>query len=176
MLNVDRSGLLTICIYSHTRWISFIPIPDISPAYLVRQHQNLHSSTMKHELSSIAEQPWHPRLCTQYSANRLTTTSVLGFPSRMGFGGEVGKGNYTEETDRRYSMRRKCAVEERSHLMENIRKLVLPFVRLFSVSHHIHYFIHLVFLLSCRSHSLPYTIPLSLVSLITFLYPNCSYQ
>ena len=38
-------------------------------------------------------------------------------------------------------------------------------------------FIHLVSLLFCRSHSLLYTIPLSLpVSLISFLYPNCSYQ
>ena len=61
-------------------------------------------------------------------------------------------------------------MEERSHLMEDIGKPVLPFVRLFSVSHRIHfYFIHLVFLLFCRSHSLPYTIKLSLVSLITLL-------
>jgi len=30
-------------------------------------------------------------------------------------------------------------VEERSHLMEDIRKPVLPFVRLFSVHHRIHY-------------------------------------
>jgi len=36
-------------------------------------------------------------------------------------------------------------VEERSHLLEDIRKPVLPFVRLFSVSHRISLFIHLVF-------------------------------
>ena len=77
---------------------------------------------MKHKLSSIAEQPWHPWLCTQYSPNRLITTSVLGFSPRMGFGWEVGKSHYAEETDQRYSTRRKCAVEERSHLTEDIRK------------------------------------------------------
>ena len=93
---------------------------------------------MQHEPSSIAEQPWHPRLYTQYSANRLTTTSVLGFSPRMGFDSEVGKGYYAEETDERYGTRRKCAVEERSHLKEDIRKPVLPFIRLFSISHRIH--------------------------------------
>jgi len=143
--------------------ISFIPIPDINPAYLVRQHQHLRSSTTKHELSPIAEQPWHPRLCTQYSANRLTTTSVFGFSPRKGFGSEVGKGNYAEETDQRYSTRRKCAVEERSHLTEDIRKPVLPFVRLFSVRHRIHYLFTWFLSYFCRSHSLPYTIPLSLL-------------
>jgi len=59
---VDHSRLLTICIYSHARWIgnlttkrpithyafercltrvSLIPISDINPAYLIRQHQPL---------------------------------------------------------------------------------------------------------------------------------------
>ena len=52
-----------------------------------------------------------------------------------------------EETDQRYGTRRKCAVEERSHLTEDIRKPILPFVRLFSVSHSIHYFIPLISLL-----------------------------
>ena len=32
-----------------------------------------------------------------------------------------------------------CAVEERSHLKEDIKKPVLPFARLLSVSHHIHF-------------------------------------
>jgi len=59
---------------------------------------------------------------------------------------KVGKGNYTEETDQRYGTRRKCAVEERSHLTEDIRKPVLPFVDLFF----------------CRSaHSLFYSLGLS---------------
>jgi len=94
---------------------------------------------MKHELSSIAEQSWNPRLCAQYSAGRLTTTSVLGFSPWMGFGWEVGKDHYAEETDQRYGTHRKCAVEERSHLKDDIRKPLLPFVRLFSVSHRIHF-------------------------------------
>jgi len=64
----------------------------------------------------------------------------------MGFGGEVGKSHYTEETDQRYGTRRKCAVEERSHLTEDIRKPVLPFVRFLLVIAFI-LFIHLVFLL-----------------------------
>ena len=128
---------------------------------------------MKHKLSSIAEQPWHPQLCTQYSASRLTTTSVLGFSPRMRFGREVGKGHYAEETDQRYGTRRKCAVEERSHLKEDIRKPFLPlFVCYQSVIAFIIYSLGLSTF--CRSHSLPHTIPLYLlVSLITFLYPNC---
>ena len=129
----------------------------------MRQDQDLCSSTTKHELSATAEQPWHPRLCTQFSANRLTTTSVLGFSPGKGFGWEVGKGNYAEETDQRYSTRRKCAVEERAHLTEDIRKPVLPFVRLFSVRHRIHYLCTGFLSYFCGSHSLSYTIPLSLL-------------
>jgi len=89
--------------------------------------------------SIIAEQSWHPRLCTQYSASRLTTSLVLGFSPRMRFSWEVGKGNYAEETDQRYGTRRKYAMEERSHLKEDIRKPVLPCVRLLLVSHRLHF-------------------------------------
>ena len=68
-------------------------------------------------------------------------------------------------------------MEERSHLTQDIRKPVLPFVRLFSVRYRIHYLFTWSLSYFCQSHSLPYTIPLSvLVSLISFLYPNCSYQ
>jgi len=68
-------------------------------------------------------------------------------------------------------------VEERSHLTEDIRKPVLPFVRLFSVRHRIHYFIHLVsLLLLLKSFITVHDSIISIVSLITFLYPNCSYQ
>jgi len=85
-------------------------------------------------------------------------------------------GNYAKETDQGHSTRRKCAMEERSHLTEDIRKPVLLFVRLFSVRYRIHYLFTWSLSYFCRSHSLPYTILLSFVSLITFLYPNCSYQ
>ena len=47
--------------------------------------------------------------------------------------------HYAEETDQRYGTRRKCAVEERSHLTEDIRKPVLPFVHFCSVRHQIDY-------------------------------------
>ena len=80
-----------------------------------------------------------------------------------------------EETDLRYGMRMKSALEERFRLKERIRKSVLSFVRL-SIYHRIHFLFTRVSAL-CRSHSLPHTISLPfLVSLITFLYPNCSYQ
>jgi len=51
----------------------------------------------------------------------------------------VGKGHYAEETDRIYGMRRKCDAEERSHVKEDIRKPVLPFVGLLLGSHRIHF-------------------------------------
>ena len=44
-----------------------------------------------------------------------------------------------EGTDLRYGMRRKYAEEERFHLKEDIREPFLPFVRLLSVSHLIHF-------------------------------------
>ena len=43
------------------------------------------------------------------------------------------------ETDLTYGMRRKFAVEERFCLKEDIRKHVLPFVRLLSVNYRIHF-------------------------------------
>jgi len=67
-------------------------------------------------------------------------------------------------------------VEERSHLTEDIRKPVLPFVCLFSVHHRIHYLFTWSLSYFC-CHSLLYTILLFLlISLITFRYPNSSYQ
>jgi len=155
LLNVDRSELITICIYSHPRWIGNLIARTCYTLCLRKLHtstdlrhqpciscataSNLHSTTMKHETIIIAGQPWHPRLCTQYSASRLTTSLVLVFSPRMRFGWEVGKGHYAAETDQRYGTRRKRAVEERSHRKEDIRKPVLPFARLLSVSHRIHF-------------------------------------
>ena len=84
--------------------------------------------------------------------------------------------DYVEETDLRYAMRRECAVEEWFGLKGDIRGPILLFVHLLSVCHRIH-FLFLWFSTLCRTHSLPHTISLSfLVPLITFPYPNSSYQ
>jgi len=67
--------------------------------------------------------------------------------SSLAFGSVVGKNDYVEEPNLRYGMRRKCVVEESPRLKDDIRKPILPFVRLLSLSSH-SLSVHLVFLLS----------------------------
>ena len=197
MLNVDRSGLLTICIYSHAGQIRNLIAPICYTLCLRKtsHYYSLHTDLWHQPCISSATVSKPPFIDNETRSIINSRTNIASAVMHSVFSESVdhnlGAWAFTSDEIRLRSRKEPLCSRNWSkiwHAQEVCRGGKVSSHRGYRIA----YSSHCLFVLCqssnslfdslglstfCRSHSLPCTIPLSLsVSLITFLYLNCSYQ